>query len=1250
MCQRIQFIIVVFTFIACGVYGQKDNNKSPLYKINHQVSNENFRSNPATALMQFTDATTVPEIIPVDLKRDQQGYEHQKFQQYVNGIKVLGGVQTLHSYRNKSYLVTGALINVDKAPKSPVISFEVASRKAIAEFAPFQKRFTDLEKETELVYYYHQGVEKVFLAYKVDIYVQDPVMRMDVYVDATNGQIVETIDLIHTADMDLTGMAKYNGNVNLKGQKSANKYRLRNQSNKIETYSLNGSTDYGAATDVNSNDTHIDEDPIAVQAHYGAQETYKFFKENYNRDSYDDIGTSIKSYVHYSTDYANAFWDGTRMTYGDGNGSTLDALVSLDIVAHEITHGITQYSAALIYKYEAGALNESFSDIFGEVVENHAVGSNDWLMGSEIFVNGGAIRSLSDPNILDDPDTYMGNHFYIGGSDHGGVHTNSGVQNYWFYLLSEGGQGINDHGESFIVDALGIEKAAAIAYRNLTTYLGTYSNFYDARTGSIQSAIDLYGNQSPEVIAVTNAWHAVGVGTSYHITQCFSGDLKVEIHFDNYPGETTWDVKDEAGSVIAGGGPYGNEYIDADYSEIIGVTSGNYYVTFYDSYGDGMCCGYGDGNYKIYIGDQLIRTGAYFASEDSTEICIEEVVTEDTASPSQPSNLQSSNITTSGFNISWDASTDNIGVIGYNIYLDGNLQQVSASTSHQFNGLNDNTLYEVTVEAVDLAGNTSAPSSIFVTTLEEVDLPPTDIQAQVTQISDSGALLQWPISTDDGTITIYHLYVNGTLFLSTTGLQHPLDNLNPATTYTVFVLAEDNAGQLSNPIPTSFTTLNSPDIIPPTVPFNLRVEDISQESARVLWEHSSDDSGVLNYDVYFEDALIATVPDNQFILNGLQENTTYFIKIRARDIHNNLSPFNETTFTTLQAMDVEAPSSPTDLAVTNITSTSAQVEWNASTDNQSVLGYDVFLNGLWIDFTQNLEYQLSSLDPETFYEVEVTAIDETDNASEPAGTNFTTISDYIATEELILGNYFESGWEGWIDGGSDAHRYRGRYSPEGSWSIRLRDNSGSKSSMTSQVLDLSTYSTISIEFLYFPSSMEPNEDFYVEYNDGSSWHTVARFISGTHFNNYYQYSAELILSNTEFNFTDAASFRIRCDASSNADKVYIDQVIIVGNPVMGIAEDLSSFENSLIQSLPELGSNDVDYNISVYPNPFSDRIFIEAEESIDRINIFSIDGKLIKSQTQIDDFGIEVSNLKNGIYILEINIDGEVHHQKMIKK
>lgn len=222
------------------------------------------------------------------------------------------------------------------------------------------------------------------------------------------------------------------------------------------------------------------------------------------------------SYLHYNTNYANAFWDGQRMTYGDGNGTSTYIFTTIDVCGHEISHGLTSNTSNLIYNNESGALNESYSDIFGLLIENYARPTNwNWKMGEQLTANGNGLRNMANPNQFGDPDTYNGTNWYVGTGDNGGVHTNSGVSNFWFYLLAQGGTGVNDIANSYTVAGIGLSSAGRIAFRALTVYYTPSTNYAMARALSIQAAKDLFGNCSNEVNQTANAWHAVGVGPAF---------------------------------------------------------------------------------------------------------------------------------------------------------------------------------------------------------------------------------------------------------------------------------------------------------------------------------------------------------------------------------------------------------------------------------------------------------------------------------------------------------------------------------------------------------------------------------------------------------------------------------------------------------------------------------------------------------------------------------------------------------------
>jgi hypothetical protein len=235
----------------------------------------------------------------------------------------------------------------------------------------------------------------------------------------------------------------------------------------------------------------------------------------------------------------NAYYDSStdELNFGAGGGTLAhNDIVSLDIVGHEFTHGVSRYEANFDPYGEPGALNESFSDIMGTMIEDyaksiHGTGTSfSYNYGNEPYyhtaytISGGGPtvypdRDMSYPNNSNLPDTYNGTHFWNPAStsvDYGGRHINCTVQDYWFYLLAEGGSGTNDLGNPFCVQGIGKNSAMRIVYQNLCNYMGTFSNFAAARSGSIQSAIDLFGANSNEVAQVTAAWYAVGVGSQYN--------------------------------------------------------------------------------------------------------------------------------------------------------------------------------------------------------------------------------------------------------------------------------------------------------------------------------------------------------------------------------------------------------------------------------------------------------------------------------------------------------------------------------------------------------------------------------------------------------------------------------------------------------------------------------------------------------------------------------------------------------------
>lgn len=487
------------------------------------------------------------------LERDALGFETQRFQQTVNDIPVEYGMMAVQTKNGKIVGQSGKW--VVKVPKGLDKNASLAENAALQSALSFvgadsykwkNKEEEDfLKKETgdpnasyapkgELVYYSDPDDDRLTdlrLAYKFDIYAEKPLSRQYVFVDAKNGKVLGVDAIIHEVNTPGTAVTGYSGTRNITTDSYNGSYRLRetgrNGGTSVETYNLKKGTSYASAvdftdTDNNWNNVNTNKDQYATDAHWGAEMTVDYFYTKYGRKSIDNNNFAIKSYIHYSTNYFNAFWDGSRMTYGDGSSTTNGGkpLTAIDVCGHEITHGLTSKTANLVYQREPGALNEGFSDIFGNTIERWARPTQaSWTLGEDFNY---VIRNMANPNAYSQPDTYMGTYWKTTttsgcvtpsqSNDYCGVHTNSGVLNFWYYLLVTGGSGTNDKGFAYNVSAIGLDKAGAIAYRTLTTYLTSSSTYANARTYSIQAATDLYGATSNEVTQVKNAWNAVGVG------------------------------------------------------------------------------------------------------------------------------------------------------------------------------------------------------------------------------------------------------------------------------------------------------------------------------------------------------------------------------------------------------------------------------------------------------------------------------------------------------------------------------------------------------------------------------------------------------------------------------------------------------------------------------------------------------------------------------------------------------------------
>ncbi len=450
---------------------------------------------------------------------DKYGFTHYKFvQEDLSGVKIEGTRYVLHRKSDGTLKGNGHYVKDFGSHVGYSLSLESALSTAKSNH-PLEKYFK--AQAPEMVYYspeYSKQDMDYELCWKVEIHgIQDgEVYRSYVYISMNNEEL-GTESRIHHTDTPGTAVTAYDGEQAINTYEDVpGTYILMVEDiggASVHTYNLNGGDDYGAATNWSHNDTFWEvELDTGTQAHYGVSTSARYFNETYGWSGIDNQRGDVLVYTNGTT-RNNAFWNGEALTFGNGDG--VNGIYSpLDVCAHELAHAVTMHSSGLIYRLESGALNESFSDIFGSAVEYYERGGVvNWRCSSDNRADGLGIRNMQNPNEFNDPDTYLGDFWYYGAGDNGGVHTNSGVQNFWFYLLSEGGSDTNDNLDEYNVTGIGVGAAARIAYRNLTSYLGPNSNYFDAREGSLQAAEDIYGRASQEYASVAAAWHAVGVGS-----------------------------------------------------------------------------------------------------------------------------------------------------------------------------------------------------------------------------------------------------------------------------------------------------------------------------------------------------------------------------------------------------------------------------------------------------------------------------------------------------------------------------------------------------------------------------------------------------------------------------------------------------------------------------------------------------------------------------------------------------------------
>ncbi|MET7780567.1 MULTISPECIES: M4 family metallopeptidase [Streptomyces] len=476
-----------------------------------------------------------------DVVVDANGGQHVRYDRTYRKLPVLGGDFIVHLAPDGSYRGANRATSRDLSvpTTTPALPAPEAADLATAALraAHLGETLKKVTAKPQLVVDALHGAPR--LAWRTNVVGQDslgnPVART-VLTDARTGRQIDAWDSIETATGD--GQSLYSGTVPLETTLSGSTYQLKDPTrgntytgdaaNKTDLCIFGICVSRAPATLFTDADNHwgtgaaSDRSSAAVDAQYGTNETWDYYKNVHGRTGIAGDGKGSYNRVHYGSNYNNAFWDDSCfcMTYGDGDGTTLGPLVALDVAGHEMSHGVTSKTAALTYSGESGGLNEATSDIFGTLVEfyaNNSTDRGDYLIGEKIVRSGfgkAALRFMDQPS----KDGNSANCWSssVGNLD---VHYSSGVANHFAYLLAEGSGAKTINGVSYnsptcnnsTVTGIGRDKLGAIWYRALTVYMTSSTNYAGARTATLNAAKDLYGATSTEYNAVAAAWSAVSV-------------------------------------------------------------------------------------------------------------------------------------------------------------------------------------------------------------------------------------------------------------------------------------------------------------------------------------------------------------------------------------------------------------------------------------------------------------------------------------------------------------------------------------------------------------------------------------------------------------------------------------------------------------------------------------------------------------------------------------------------------------------
>ncbi|MEP7195556.1 MAG: M4 family metallopeptidase [Saprospiraceae bacterium] len=457
----------------------------------------------------------------MDLNSDTYGFKHYRFKQFHNNIEVYGSNYNLHVKNDRVVNGNGFLIPLEDIDVIPLVNSTDAEKIAQKECTTEKSIFKVISNKLVIVnnnYPFSDG--EFVLAYVLELESNSNISESrKIIINAQDGIVIKNFSTEMNCFKDKGKVETlYHGTREIDAEYEETDFVTRDLSRGggIFLNNVNGvlyrddDNDWKAGTKDYKNGVH--------DLFWGLQKTFDFYKTKMNRIGADNASLPIRVNLLDTQVYVNAFWSPTQfnLNFGIGDGGNYGPLTSIDVVGHEFTHGVTQFSSGLEYLYEAGAMNEGFSDIFGKAIEyEFDRDSFNWYVGGRFAATKAlAFRNMKDPNPYSCPKYYKGKQWKTGTADNGGVHSNSGVINYWYYLLCTGVEDSTELGKKYNVKRMGFDTTTKLAYTLLTSYLGSTSNYYDAKEASLLIASNWWGACSPEYLNIVEAWKAVGIGTS----------------------------------------------------------------------------------------------------------------------------------------------------------------------------------------------------------------------------------------------------------------------------------------------------------------------------------------------------------------------------------------------------------------------------------------------------------------------------------------------------------------------------------------------------------------------------------------------------------------------------------------------------------------------------------------------------------------------------------------------------------------